>query len=477
MSVVYEKLNLPDSPGIYLFYNKQKELVYVGKATSLRSRVRSYFHIKKVTRPIEAMMHEITAIKFKTTDSVLEAVILEANYIKGYLPKYNVLGKDNRSWNYIVITKEEYPQIKTIRQHEYELLKKQKNKKAKKQIEIFEDEKTFEQAKRSNNSNISNIDLKQFQYVFGPYPGLNSRAALKILRQIFHFSSCTPDQKRPCLYYQMGQCYGVCTGEISPKEYKEKVIQPLVLFLKGQKKKVIKNWEKKMKTASKQQDYEEAGRLRDQLKSLYRIQDITMINKSMVGIDQELRITNEELRGDPKQGSGIRNSLFVIRRIEGYDISNLGSSGKVASMVVFDTAGPEKSQYRKFKIKTVEGQSDVDCLEEVIRRRFNHPEWKAPDVLLIDGGKPQVNRIDKVLQELHVFIPLVGIAKGPERKRNDFTFPPSIFGDASEVAKDVLQYRRDFVNWVNENQELLIQVRDEAHRFAITFQRKTRRLF
>lgn len=448
MTVQYEKLNLPDNPGIYLFYNKQKELVYVGKATSLKTRVRSYFRIKKVTRPIEAMMHEVTAIKFKTTDSVLEAVILEANSIKEYLPKYNVLGKDNRSWNYIVITREDFPQVKTIRQHEYEL-RKQTEKQGKK----WDEEKDF--------------DLKQFQYFFGPYPGLNSRAALKILRQIFHFSSCRPDQKRPCLYYQMGQCYGVCTGEISSKEYKEKVIQPLVLFLKGQKKKVIKNWEKKMKLASKQQDYEEAGRLRDQLKSLYRIQDITMINKSMTEMPKlEIQKTSEngELVFDPQ-------------RIEGYDISNLGTSGKVASMVVFDTAGPTKSEYRKFKIKTVEGQSDVDCLEEVIRRRFNHPEWQAPDVLLIDGGKPQVNRIDKVMQELHIFIPLVGIAKGPERKRNDFTFPPSIFSDASEIAKDVLQYRRDFVNWVNENQDLLIQVRDEAHRFAITFQRKTRRLF
>ncbi len=421
---------LPDNPGIYLFYDAHKELIYVGKATSLKSRVRSYFRLKKITRPIEAMMHEVVNIKYKSTDSVLEAVILEANSIKTYLPKYNVLGKDNRSWNYIVITRDEYPEVKTIRQHEYEL---------------------------------KNFDFKQFAYVFGPYPGLNTKAALKILRQIFHFSSCRPDpantagrRQRPCLYYQMGQCLGVCIRAITPKEYKQKVITPLVIFLKGQKKQLIRALERQMKIASKEKNYEEAGRLRDQLKSLYRIQDITLINRSMVEISAEEK-QSPGVDRDPGQTPGQPKGF----RIEGYDISNLGVTGKVASMVVFDSAGPMKDQYRKFKIKTVEGQSDVDCMEEVMRRRFNHPEWQFPNMLLIDGGRPQVNRVEKVLQELHILIPVVGIAKGPARKKNEFTF---------------YKPQRAFVNWVNEHQEILIRVRDEAHRFAITYQRQTRRL-
>ncbi len=442
----FEQLHLPDSPGIYLFYNNQKELVYVGKATSLINRVRSYFRIKKVTRPIEAMMHEVVSIKYKVTDSVLEAVILEANTIKAYLPKYNVLGKDNRSWNYIVITKDEYPHIKTMRQHEFEL-----RKKAEKQGKKF-DEK-------------DEMDLKQFQYVFGPYPGLNTAAALKILRQIFHFSSCVPDQKRPCLYYQMGQCLGVCVRAISPAEYKAKVIRPLIMFLKGEKKKLIQELEKKMTRSAKEENFEEAGRVRDILQSLYHIQDVTLINREMVS-DVSL----------PGQISTTDETEYRVRRIEGYDISNLGTTGKVASMVVSDSAGPVKSEYRKFKIKTVEGQSDVDCLEEVMRRRFNHPEWPFPDVLLIDGGKPQVNRVDHVLQELHIFIPLVGIAKGPDRKKNEFTFARSLFENSEQVARDVLEARRNFVNWVNEHQEILIRTRDEAHRFAITFQRKQRKI-
>lgn len=456
--VKFEELLLPDTPGIYLFYNSEKELIYVGKATSLKNRVRSYFRIKRVTRPIEAMMHEVSSIQYKQTDSVLEAVILEANYIKKYLPKYNVLGKDNRSWNYIIITKDEYPQIKTIRQHEYELRKKADR----------EYESTLAKNKKQAHNTLD-IDLKQFQYVFGPYPGLNTQAALKILRQIFHFSSCLPDRSRPCLYYQMGQCLGVCVRAISPQQYKEKVIRPLVLFLKGEKKKLVKELEKKMAVAAKAENFEEAGRLRDTLKSLYRIQDITLINRDMVEIGRPKNGNASSLSHNETDGP-------VVRRIEGYDISNLGASGKVSSMVVFDSAGPIKSEYRKFKIKTVEGQSDVDCLEEVIRRRFQHPEWPYPDMLLIDGGRPQVNRINKVLQDLHVFIPLVGIAKGPERKKNEFTFPPSLFDTSVKIAKDVLQARRNFVSYVNEHQELLIRVRDEAHRFAITFQRTLRKI-
>ncbi len=439
----FSQLHLPDSPGIYLFYSAKKELIYVGKATSLKSRVQSYFRIHQATRPIESMMHEVTSIQYKTTDSVLEAVILESNYIKSFLPKYNVLGKDNRSWNYIVITKDEYPEVKTIRQHEYEV-----KKKAEKAGTKYEE---------------GDFDLKQFAHVFGPYPGLNTSAALKILRQIFHFSSCKPDQKRPCLYYQMGQCVGVCVRAISPKEYKEKVIQPLIMFLKGQKKRLIQSLEKKMKIASKQENYEEASRLRDQLKSLYRIQDITLINKSMFEFPLQSEVKKDSTELD-------------IKRIEGYDISNLGNTGKVGSMVVFDSAGPVKDQYRKFTIKTIEGQSDVDCLEELIRRRFHHPEWQMPSMLMIDGGRPQVNRVQKVLQSLHIFIPIVGIAKGPDRKKNEFTFPRAAFTDNEKASHDIRELRRSFVHWVNEHQEILIRVRDEAHRFAITFQRSTRKL-
>ncbi len=502
---------LPDKPGIYLYYDEAGELIYVGKATSLRSRVRSYFVGKRTSRPIEALVHEIKSIKHKETESALEAAILESVYIKQHLPKYNVLGKDNKSWNYIVITREDYPQVKTMRQHTL-----------------------------SQYSDKEQRD--QFLYVFGPFPGLNGKATLKILRKLFLFSTCQKykkkntsslrggttkqssdgkkrsgssdneiaaasaalqprnDEVRPCLYYQMGECLGVCTGEISIRDYKSMVITPLATFLRGNKKSVIKSFEKRMKVAAKTEQYEEAARLRDQVFNLQKIYDVTMINESFV----------QDAFAKPGDGG--------VVRIEGYDISNFGNASSVASMVVFSARGgsalggeygPVKSEYRRFRVKTVEGQSDVDSLHEVMSRRLarsydtpslslraersvarqssgsekkdgsfdkeiatsllrtprNDSEkkpWPKPDVLLIDGGRPQINRVQRVLDEFQVQLPIVGIAKGADRKKNEFIFPESA--------------PRAFIRWVADHQRLLIQVRDEAHRFALAYQKQTRKI-
>lgn len=408
---------LPDMPGIYLFSNKDKELIYVGKATSLRSRVRSYFRGARTPRPIEEMIHEVASVKWKETDSVLESIILEANYIKEFLPKYNVLGKDDRSWNYIVITRDEYPVVTTFRQHQYKKLKKEQSG-----------------------------ELRDYQYVFGPFPGLNTKATMKLLRKMFLFSDCQKKKKsesgKPCFYHQIGQCLGVCTGDISPAAYKKEVIKPLVMFLKGNKKRLIINLRKRMEKAAMDEKFELAARLRDQLGSLERIHDIALLNKSFV--DDPVKYVQEH-----------------VTRIEGYDISNLGKTGKVGSMVVFDESGPITSEYKKFKIKTVVGQSDVDCLEEVLRRRLRHDKWPLPTLFLIDGGAPQVNRTKRILRELDIKIPVVGIAKGPDRKKNEF-----IMGTTN----------RDVIKWVSVHEPLLVQVRDEAHRFAISFQRSLRKI-
>lgn len=442
---------LPDSPGVYLFYNDTKEIIYVGKATSLKDRVKSYFlNGAKTFRPIEQMLHEVIDIKWIATDSVLEAIILEGEYIKKYQPKYNVEWKDDKSWNYIVITKDEYPQVKTVRQHEYVKLKNQKTKKLK--------------------------------AIFGPYPGLNTGAMMKLLQKLFYFSTCSPtrnlpkgdkpNQKRPCLYRQMGHCLGICTGEISPKEYRAQVIRPLVLFLGGKKKQVVKNLESRMKNLAKQKEYEDAGQLRDQIHRLQRIQDIALLNKSFVS----------------DQGTVNSKHGTIVVRVEGYDISNLGPTGVVGSMVVFTNGEADKSQYRKFKIRTVAGQSDVDALAEVLERRLRHAYhtdtrmyaddanhadkdyWPLPDLFLIDGGKPQVNCAKKVLREAKVSVPIVGIAKGPERKRNDILIDIKEIKDIGEKSK------RELIRWVDQHRALLIRVRDEAHRFAISYQRKLRKI-
>lgn len=413
MSDLLEKAkSLPDEPGIYMFYSDQYELIYVGRATSLKSRVSSYFRGKRLSRPIEDMIHEVKTINWRQAESVLEAVVLEAIYIKKHLPKYNVLGKDNKSWNYIVITKDVYPKIHAIRQHDLKILE----------------------------SSGERID-KLYSHVFGPYPGLNMRAANKVLRRLFQFSVCEPGSSRPCIYFEMGQCYGVCTGLISPAEYKRLVIRPLALFLSGKKRAVIKEFEKRMKTLAKEEHFEEAARVRNQIQSLYHIHDVTLIDKSFF----------EE--GYPEAD--------WVERIEGFDISNLGATDMVGSMVVFDGKEPLKSGYRKFLIRGVVGQSDVDSLAEVLSRRFNHPEWPMPDIVLIDGGRAQVNKIKELFGTRGIEIPFVGIAKGKERKRNDF-----ILGSTDPL----------FVHWVSKHRNLLIKVRDEAHRFAITFNRSKRKV-
>lgn len=441
--------SLPASPGIYLFYNSKRELIYVGKATSLKSRVKSYFTGKqKSPRPIESMIDEVKNIKTIKTDSVLEAIILEGQYIKKYRPKYNVDWKDDKSWNYLYLTNEPFPKLKTIRQHEI----------------------------HNSKFIIHNSNL------FGPFPSLNTRETLKLLHKLFYISRCSPPflspparggaprlsgrgggrgkKPKPCFDYQLGQCLGVCTGEITTKEYKQKVIKPLNEFLKGNKKRLLQNLKKQMLLAAKQQNFEEATRLRNQINNLKKIQDVSLLNKNL--FHNDLQITNYRLQ---------------ITRIEAYDISNLGPTGKVGSMVVFDQSGPLKSEYRKFKIKTVAGQSDVDCLKEIIIRRFNN-NWPLPDIILVDGSTPQVNAIKKIINlspparggvvesrqgETGVVgdIPVIGIAKGPTRKKNEFIFD---------------KHNQKIADFIQANEILLIRARDEAHRFAITYQKKLRKI-
>jgi excinuclease ABC subunit C len=385
--ITIEKIkNIPDKPGIYLFY-KDKELLYVGKATSLKSRVRSYLN-PKTFRPIETLIHEVNKIKFIETESVLEALILEAEYIKKNKPKYNIEGKDDKSWIYLALTKEDFPKLIAVRE-------------------------------RNLKSN--------YLYVFGPFAQIKTTEMLKLLHSLFKVSRCNPNSKKHCFDCQLGNCLGVCINEINPKEYKQKVIKPLVMFLKGKKKKLLIDLKKKMKQFSLENNFEEAKRLRNQIFSLEKIRDFSLLDKSFLG-----EIVNKN----------------YFKRIEGYDISNLGKDNKVGSMVVFIDGVSSKKDYKKFKIKTVEGQSDVDCLKEVMSRRIKHEEWDLPQLILVDGGKPQVNIIKKVLKDNNLNIKVIGIAKGKNRKKNEF------------------------INWDNENKELLIKIRDEAHRFAINYQRK-----
>jgi excinuclease ABC subunit C len=242
----------------------------------------------------------------------------------------------------------------------------------------------------------------------------------------------------------------VCVEAITVVEYR-KIIRDLVRFFEGKKDMIVKAYRRQMLRAAREKQFEEAALWRNRVHALEHIQDVAMLAR-----DEEII---EPLRGKTDSVSDVSDKQ-IFSRIEGYDISHVSGSATVASMVVFERGAPSKGEYRKFKINDVEGVNDVASMQEVLRRRFHHTEWRKPDLLLIDGGAPQVHAVEQVVHgELGLSIPIVGIAKGPERKRNDL-----IFTTADRTLAEACQ----------RHHLVLEQVRDEAHRFAITFHRTLR---
>lgn len=446
-SDLYKKL--PDSPGVYLMKDGAGRIIYVGKAVNLKRRVTSYFLAcrsfneggsRSFNLRIEQLVNETKSIDYKKTDSALEALILESKLIKQYTPKFNVREKDDKSFLYIEITKEEFPRV---------LLVRGKDTKSQK--------------------------LKAKTKYYGPFTSAGSvREALKILRRIFpwstHADACDAKNanrmrmtrkekynsqhlhtfvvshhesaKRPCFDYEIGLCPGTCIGAINREDYL-KNIKRLKLFLAGKKGQIVKSLQKEMKTESRALEFEKAERLRRQIFALKHIRDTALVNE------------------EPFLNS--KSSILNSYRIEGYDISNISGDSAVGSMVVFSAGGetspllggdvfrPNKDQYRKFKIKSLSKSDDVGMIKEILRRRF-HNDWPLPNVILVDGGKGQVNAARVILKEGGLKIPVVGIAKGPERKKNEFI---------GIIPRGV-------------DPKTLIRVRDETHRFAIKYHKELR---
>lgn len=376
----------PDTPGVYIMRDKNRRPLYIGKASSLKRRVLSYFQRPQETR-LEQMIAQISSVELKKTDSVIEALFLENDLIKKYKPKYNVKLKDDKTFLGIFITEEEWPRVMPARI-------------------------------------TQKLPKGEF---YGPFPSAGQvREALQIIRKIFPFRvSCTPLSGKACFEYHLGQCPGVCAGKVEKKDY-QKTIRQIKLFLHGKKKSVISELEKEMKVAAKNMNFEQAARLRDKIFALKHIQDVALITEEQMLYPQD-----------------------IPARIEAYDISNISGAFAVGSMVVFTEGLIDKSQYRKFKISTVKGANDVAALKEVLDRRFNHTEWPMPDLIIIDGGKGQVNGAIEILKIRRLNIPVVGIAKGPDRDKNE------LIG----------------ANNLSFDKKLLLRVRDEAHRFAVEYYR------
>lgn len=376
------KFKLSDNPGVY-FFKSGKKILYIGKATSLRDRVRSYFSTNlgdARSSVIVAMIEEAKSISWKETDSVLEALILEANLIKQHQPKYNTDEKDDKSYNYLVITKEDFPRVLIVRGREL----------------------------------FSPLFAKRYSLnaLFGPFPhGLQLREAMKIVRKIFPFrDKCLPNSGRPCFNRQIGLCPGVCSGEVSKSEY-SRTIRHIKILFSGKIKTLKGILEREMRAESKAEHYEKAQELRRQISALQHIRDVSLIKSENI--------------------NDLRSRSF---RIEAYDVAHTSGTETVAVMTVVNNGEAEKESYRKFKIKTA-GNDDVGALKEVLSRRLAHSEWPLPRVFVVDGGTAQLRAATNILKNAGISIPIVAVVK------NEFHKPERLIGDAKaieSVGKEIL---------------------------------------
>lgn len=410
-NIIIKNGELPPRPGVYEMRDAAGKLLYIGKATSLKSRVSSYF-VRPADARIARMVTRIGRIDHTETPTAAEALFLESRLIKKFQPPYNVMEKDDRSDIHLAFTREAYPRPVLIRGHE-----------------------------------LVRIPKRQFLKVFGPFGSVYSvQAALDALRPAFPWTTCRPGRHRPCFYRHLGRCPGVCTGEIEPADYRKIIVQ-LLRFFGGGRRAVERDLKRQMKAAAKAHDFESAARLRDRLKALNKVRDLTVIKSETRSISDA--------------------SIDIFGRIEAYDISNIGGQDAVGSMAVFVDGRPRRSQYRKFRIAGVAGPDDPAMIGEVIARRLRHlpgagvrDVWPRPDLLLIDGGPTQLAAARRAMRESGVEIPLVGMAKGPDRKRDELIYDKN----DHELARLALAFK-----------PMLQRLRDEAHRFAVGYHRQRRK--
>lgn len=551
-----ELKKLPSLPGVYIMHDEQDAIIYVGKAISLKNRVRQYFQksrnlgIKK-----EQMVEQIARFEYIVTDSELEALVLESNLIKEHCPKYNTMLKDDKNYPFIKVTAgEAFPRIMTARS-----MKKDKSK------------------------------------YFGPYTSAGAvKDVIELTRKLYHLRTCNRNlprdigKERPCLYYHIKQCDAPCQGYITEAAY-QKQVEELLDFLNGNHKKILTQLEGKMYEASEKMEFEDAAQYRDLIQSVKKIgerqkitdhpgEDKDIIAAAMEDADAVVQVffvrdgkligrdhfymksaPGENTKGilssflkqfyagtpfipkeimlqeevedmeliakwlESRKGKKVRisvpkkgtkeklvemayhNAKLVLRqdkerikreegrtigavkeieallglsgiqRMEAYDISNISGFQSVGSMVVYEKGKPKRSDYRKFKIKSVQGPNDYASMEEVLTRRFVHgmderEERKQqledefgsftrfPDLILMDGGKGQVNIALEVLEKLQLTIPVCGMVKDDKHRTR------GLYYNNQEIP-----ISRD-----SEGFKLITRVQDEAHRFAIEYHRSLR---
>jgi excinuclease ABC subunit C len=372
---------LPDAPGVYFFRDEEGGILYIGKATSLKDRVRSYFNPDLMATRGLRLVTMVTLAKkvtFQETGSVLEALLLESKFIKEHTPIYNTKEKDDKSFTCVVITKEEFPRVLVMRIRDYE----------------------------------KRFTKKEVTTVYGPFASLSQlREAMKIIRRMFPYrDTCEVGSNKPCFNAQLKLCPGVCVGKISQVEYKKNISNIRKLF-EGKKTEIKASLEKDMKEYAKRQMFEKAATARNTLFALDHIKDISLIKE-----DEILSFKNNNFR------------------IEGYDVAHISGTSRVGVMVVMEGKEISKNEYRKFKLEE-NTNDDYEGLRQILVRRFSHKEWRYPDLVVIDGGLAHKQVAEKVLVSLGLLIPCVSVVKDERHK------PKDILGDKVHVdyhKKDIL---------------------------------------
>lgn len=416
INLIKEEISkLPAATGVY-FFKKDDQILYVGKAISIKARILSHLENSKLDPKESLIVQNSNKIEYVLTDSEFKALLLESSLIQKHLPKYNARWKDDKSYLYIKITtKDQFPKVFIVR-------------------------------KENDRKSV----------YFGPFPSRrDTEKILNTIRRLFPF--CTQKQitPKPCFYSKIGLC-DPCPNEILKLADQEKIkklrqrylynIRQLKRILQGNVDLVLKESYKKLKEFSKQQNFEEAIYVRNNIQRFEQL-----IQQTQFSADITLHF-NRSAESLDKLKNLLRHyfpNLTDLQRIECYDVSNLFQKDATASMVVFTGGMPDTSQYRRFKIKNVTAKSDFEMLEETFTRRFKN-DWPEPDLLVVDGGTPQVLRVKQILANLKKNTFLIGIAKHPDRL-------------VINAPKGLTTIRPSYNNL---GFNLVRAIRDEAHRFA-----------
>jgi len=392
---------MPQAPGVYIMKSFKGEVLYVGKANSLKKRVNSYFHLTNSLKTA-ILLEKIADIEYIECVSPEQALVLEAALIKEKKPKYNISLRDNKSYPYVEITSEKFPRV-------------------------------F----------ISRPKLKNKSIFFGPYPKVKEiKTTLLLVRKIFPYRSCKAMPKSVCLFFHLGICPGPCIGKISSREYQETIIKSISRILKGERRSLIRGLKIKMNRLSQEKKFEAAAYLRDTLVTIKNLYSGSLKDHEIMSLKETLKLSSFPLY------------------IEAVDISSLGDKDSVGSVVVFRDGVADKSSYRRFLIKNIQKRDDYAMIEEVMRRRYTRLKREAktlPDLIVVDGGRTHAMRAESVIQGLNLSLPVIGIAK----KNEEIWFPHKSSPLSISRSKSCLH--------------LIQRIRDEAHRFAHSYQLLRRR--